>query len=539
MVKRTNLASLTLAIVVSILCGESSFGQTSFYIDPAFTGGSRNGSQSAPWLSLSDSGAWSAINSALKSADVTVFFSATGSSTAAIELGNRTDTSSHRLTLDGISQKNTNKSSPSWTTSVNPTPCKFDAPGCTWVSAPKFTLTATNPIAGSDSATSCKNYFTVQGFTIHNTEGQSADLTYTGNLTFQYNDVSRVATGSYGPGVIAGPGNQGPCNNGGNLSGPDNVTIQYNYIHATWGECIYIGASTPDPPGGTTACGNACHTGDNYLIQGNVIESCASWGGQGDGTDVKDGHTNLRVIGNTYRTSKPCANCGTQNPGNDGQGPLFESGALVESNYIEAPGHQCIPIYASWNNSVGRGVMNVINNMCVNANSGVGSNVAYHWWSPSSGVPAWTGVNFYNNTAYNVGQPNRDPCISIDSGNPSKSANVENNVVSTCGGPGLSAASGIINVHDYNDYYNTASCLSETHGLCTDPMFVSTAQPYVDTNFSLQDATPLKSGGVDLSSIFKTDYFDATRTAPWDMSATAIGSTPGPSPPTALTASVN
>jgi hypothetical protein len=183
--------------------------------------------------------------------------------------------------------------------------------------------------------------------------------------------------------------------------------------------------------------------------------------------------------------------------------------------------------------------MNVINNMCVNANSGIGSNVAYHWWSPSSGVPAWTGVNFYNNTAYNVGQPNGDACISIDSGNPSNSAIVENNVLSTCGGPGLAAASGVVKLHDYNDYYSTASCLSETHGFCTDPMFVSTAKPYVDTNFSLQAATPLKSSGVDLSSIFTTDYFEATRTTPWDMSATAMGSTPGPAPPTALQASVN
>jgi hypothetical protein len=547
MTKKKNLSRTVSIILFSVFCVTASVCQTSFYIDPSFAGAGRNGSPSTPWQSLNDSGSWSAINSALASGNVTVFFSATGSSTSALGIGSRTDTSSHILTLDGISKQNTNSSSPSWTTNVIPSPCKFDAPGCAWASARKFTITATTPVAGSDSATNCKNYFTIQGFTLHNTEGQSADLTYTGNLTFQYNDVSRVATGSYGPGVIVGPGNQGPCNNGGNLSGPDNVTVQNNHIHATWGECIYVGASTPDPPGGTTACGTACHTGDNYLIQDNLIESCASWGGQGDGTDVKDGHTNLRVIGNTYRTSKPCTNCGTQTPGNDGQGPLFESGSLVDSNYIEAPGHQCIPVYTSWNNSVGRGDMTVRNNMCVNINSGVGSNTGIHLWSPS--VPTiWSSIHIYNNTIFNTD----DVCLQVDSGNTANGATIENNICNSTSG-GIIAGSGTISSHDYNDFYNVTGTVlsyggtftcgdltsSETHSMCVDPMFVSTATPYVDKNFMLQSASPIATSGASLSALFKTDYFGTTRNAPWDMGATAETTSSGPNPPTSLTATVN
>ncbi|MGA6949630.1 MAG: hypothetical protein WBQ40_14915 [Candidatus Sulfotelmatobacter sp.] len=559
MAKHSSLVRTIFVLAFSMVCVKASIAQTSYYVDPAFAGTSRNGSASAPWQSLSDSGAWPAINTALASGNVTVFFSATGSSTIPVGLGGRTNTSANVLTLDGISQKDTNSASPSWTTNVVPSPCKHDAPGCAWASASKFMITANTPFAGTDSASNCIGYFTLQGFTIHNTEGQTADLTYIHDLTFQYNDASRTATGSYGPGIYIGPGQHGPCHSGGVFSGPDNVTVQYNYIHATWGECIYDGATTSDPPGYPLAeyaangmtCGANCPTGGNHLIQGNTIESCASWGGQGDGTDIKDGHENLRIIGNTYRTTKACTNCGNNGPGNDGQGMPIESGALIADNYIEAPGHQCIAIYSSWNNTAGRGVMNVENNICVNANSGIGSNTAYHWWAPLivGGVTpaAWTEVNFYNNTAYNVGEASGDACISVDSGgsgngtNPANSSHVENNVLSTCGGPGLLAAPGIVNVHDYNDYYNTASCVSEPHGICTNPQFISTATPYADVNFELQGTSPAVGTGADLSSLFATDYFGNTRTMPWAMSAIAEGTSagPGPNPPTGLLATVN
>jgi hypothetical protein len=274
-------------------------------------------------------------------------------------------------------------------------------------------------------------------------------------------------------------------------------------------------------------CGTNCPTGANYLIQNNTIESCASWGGQGDGTDVKDGHMNLKVIGNTYRTSLACSNCGTQQPGNDGQGPLFESGAQVIGNYIEAPGHQCMPIYSSWNNAAGRGDMLIANNICVNANSGQGSNVGYHVWGAS--VPSmWATVEIYSNTVFN----SDDNCIAADSGSTTGGITVKNNICHSTGG-GLSGTS----THDYNDYYNT-TCVTETHGMCVNPQFVSTTPPYVDTNFRLQSGTPVASAGTDLSKSFTTDYFGATRTMPWDMSAASMASG-GPAPPTGLVAAVN
>jgi hypothetical protein len=530
MANKTNLATIISLIVFAVLCVKASVAQTSFYIDPAFTGGTRTGSQSQPWHSLSDSGAWSAINSALAGGNVTVFFSATGSSTNAVGLGSRTDSSTHVLTLDGISQKNTNSNTPSWVANVTPQPCKFDAPGCEWASAPKFTVTATTPFAGTDSAGNCNGFFTIQGFTIHNTEGQTADLTYIHDLIFQYNDASRTGTGSYGPGIIAGPGNGGPGCGG---SGPRNVTIQYNRIHATWGECLYIGASTPDPPGN----GNAS-TGDNYLIQGNVVESCASWGAQGDGMDIKDGHTNLRVLNNTVRPSKACTSCGSNGPGSDGQGIVFESASLIDGNYVEAPGHNCIVGGEAWNNTIGRGALRVSNNIAVNCHSGVGQNNGIAFFSPTS-TGVWSSVGLYNNSIFNT----LDNCISIQSGQNAGSFTVENNTCQQTGG-GVSGGSALA-THNFNDYFNagvTCPVSGEANSVCVNPQFVSTATPYVDTNFKLQSTSPVALAGFNLSSLFSKDYFGNIRTVPWAMSASVAGgssTSSAPNPPTGLVATVN
>src|SRR5438309_810862 len=85
---------------------------TTFYVDPDW-GGTQTGAASTPWGSLTGS-AWTAINAALASNDVTVYFTARAKasdanfvSTTGIAI-NRTDMSTHRLTLDGMSQWNSN-----------------------------------------------------------------------------------------------------------------------------------------------------------------------------------------------------------------------------------------------------------------------------------------------------------------------------------------------------------------------------------------------------------------------------------------------
>src|SRR5205823_13294631 len=121
------LGALFILLGVSLPC----FAQTNYYVDPDYTGGTRNGNASNPWHSLNDTVTntpWTVINNSLASGSVTVYFSARNAAsntnqTATDELVmQRTNGSANVLTLDGISQYNTNVSAPSWTTNVTPTP---------------------------------------------------------------------------------------------------------------------------------------------------------------------------------------------------------------------------------------------------------------------------------------------------------------------------------------------------------------------------------------------------------------------------------
>src|SRR5438093_484311 len=96
---------------------------TSYYIDPDYTGGTRTGNAATPCQSLTNTVTntpWTVINTALASDDVTVYWSARNASVDTAQLNtvvvniNRTDSSTHRLTLDGMSFYNTSDSSPSW-----------------------------------------------------------------------------------------------------------------------------------------------------------------------------------------------------------------------------------------------------------------------------------------------------------------------------------------------------------------------------------------------------------------------------------------
>ena len=225
------------------------------------------------------------------------------------------------------------------------------------------------------------------------------------------------------------------------------------------------------------------------------------------------------MIGNTYRTSLACTGCGSNGPGNDGQGPLFESGAQEIGNYIEAPGHQCTPIYSSWNNSVGRGDMEIINNMCINANSGSGSNVAFNVWPPTqTGEATWSTVEMYNNTVYD----NDDNCLVNQSGS-GATVTAYNNICWATG-----SISGTF-TRDYNDIASN----TETHGISGNPDFVSTTPPYIDTDFEITSGSPTRAAGTNLHSTFTTDYFGDTRpNSAFDIGADQFtsGSTPTPAP---------
>src|SRR6266849_8301197 len=77
-VRSTKAASLILVIFVIILFQVTAVhaAPTLFYVDPDFTRTPRDVSAAKPWQSLSDTGAWAAIDSALAAGTVTVYFSA-------------------------------------------------------------------------------------------------------------------------------------------------------------------------------------------------------------------------------------------------------------------------------------------------------------------------------------------------------------------------------------------------------------------------------------------------------------------------------
>jgi len=575
MAKHANLVRTISVIIFCVVCVTASIGQTTYYVDPAFTG-SRNGSASNPWQSLSDNVSptpWNAINSSLASGPVTVYFTACNTSCTANTVTTsqlmitRTDTGTNELTLDGISKYNTSESAPAWVTNVTPAPCTGWRCAATapFATAHKYQIGATGtgityPIQTNSSFSNCYGYITLQGMQVIRSEGQIINATYIHDLTLQYIDASSVVpSGTLGPGVIVGPAQNGPCHTGaarpsGTDSGPDNVVVQYNYIHSTYEDCFYLGASTPDPPGygGTEytglnlSCKTTCATGANDVIQYNTMEACSAAGGtENDGIDIKDGHANLQVIGNTIRATL------NVNNGQTGPGINLESGGLISGNYIEAPATNAIAPSLGWNTATGRSSVNIENNIVVNVNTNIAHNAGVLVFSPNSGAnQLWQTMGIYNNTFYNVGNLSGDPCIVIQSGSmATASAIVQNNIMDDCnaGGAGFTAASGTLASHSNNLYYqstgmNGATCAgSEVGVVCGNPNFISTSTPYIDSNFELQSGSPVMGAGADLSSLFTTDYFGNIRTVPWDVSASAGGttSTAPPNPPTGLVATVN
>ena len=547
MAKKTNLARTVSIILFSMFCVTASVCQTSFYVDPSFAGGGNNGSAANPDTSIN----WSRYNAALASGDVTVYLSASQSQSTQINLGSRTDTSTHVITFNGTEKVNANdginNKVTNWVAGVTLTPCVgFEcAKNGAWIGH-QYTVTASgSALTSNNNVNNCQGYYDIRGIKFVSV-GQLAVLTYTHDLTVEYNDFSDSA-GSIGPGIYIGPGQHGPCNaSTSNVGGPDNVTYQYNYTHKTYGECLYIGAETSDPPGygsseysanGMT-CTSNCNTGAHYRILYNTNEDCAYYGGQGDGTDIKDGHADLWFIGNTNRPSM-------DSPAGQGgaMGMVTEGTAIIDGNYFEDVGKDLcngIRLADSWYNFAGRQDHLIIRNNIVNGfTSGACNNYGIYLTAPdlSGSLAYWTTpISVYNNTIYST----KNSCISISSSalDSGAVANAENNICDATSG-GISGAS----LHDYNDYFNAGvSCpvSGEPHSLCVDPLFTSIASPYSANNFILQSGSPVASAGFDLASSFTDDYLKATRTTPWDIGAWALtSSASAPTPPTGLAAVVN
>lgn len=544
-------------LAVILLIAGNAFA-TTYYIDPNYSGGGSTGADIHPWTSLASG--WSTINMDLATVDVTVYYAAcnpacntANTSTTQIDLSLRTSSSTHILTLDGATKYPSSTSAPAspWNTNATFSTCTgYEcAKTASWMTGKKFTVTANPPITsqGSVSPSSCgKGYETIQGFKfIGNGANQGADFAYIGNLTVQYNEFTETTGASSGPTVIIGDGNNGPCVSGGTpTTQADNVTFQYNYDHDGYGEGLYIGASTSDPqiPNGDQQtqytseglnCTINCATGANYVIQYNTIESTAAWGGQGDGIDVKDGHSNLTIRGNTLRTSLN-SGLGSNSPhyGADGQGIVAESASVIEGNYVETPCHNGIVLSASWDNQTGRSTATIRNNIIINLNStdtvmsnyscgtvggrsngidiGEGNsgtcNASPAYPFSSASMACWASLTIYNNTIYNTPA---DSAISSDSNDTivNSTTTVTNNIAHTTGGITGTYTGGS---KDHNDCFTGTTGCTGTGTITTDPLLVG-AGSSGDTNYAVQSSSPTKAAGANLHATFTGDYFGNTR----------------------------
>src|SRR5205814_8706276 len=260
-----------------------------FYVDSDWKG-TQSGTASQPWQFLSSS-AWSAINSALGSGDVIVYFSARkdtsdsddiydsdgDGSQDGIDLTMKTYTGSSVLTLDGNSYYNKSDSSPSWAAYAGKSKNRVNA-----------------LIAQNSSHRKYSN-ITLRGFHVA-TSGGGKEISICGdNWIVENCECEHTSSSTDGPGILLVP-TADATHEGSSAYAPPciNIIIRNNLVHDTFGESLYIGGG--GVMDGKSGAGYPSHS--NVTIEGNTIYNCGSRGGQGDGIDVKGGIQNLVIRAN-------------------------------------------------------------------------------------------------------------------------------------------------------------------------------------------------------------------------------------------------
>jgi hypothetical protein len=350
--------------------------QGAFYVDPNYAG-EGDGTAGKPWRALVSSPTgpeWSVINQALAKGPVIVYFSARKAredipeeTTSEVNVL-RTDKSTHRLTLDGMSRYNTHDTHPSWRDYAGR--CKLRirilrgalSIGCHGTE-PQYPM----------------HYVTVRGF---EATGASGRVVFGGNHTvvehMYIHDITAVGANLMLHGSVDSDGRE----TFGRLT---DITIRNNRIERGEGEGIYIaGNYRTKAYGGWPEYGNA-HS--DVLIEGNTIKDAGLNGGEGDGIDVKTGLRNLTIRGNTIERLHPMPDItGITCEGVFGDA---RSDLLIEGNRVSGAG-----------TGIGFGGQNGVT---------VRNNVVYD--CAHGGISAWGDpgvrnyhVRIYNNTLYGNGR---------------------------------------------------------------------------------------------------------------------------------------
>jgi hypothetical protein len=482
--------------------------QTAFYVDPTFVGGNNDGSATRPWTNLSARAGdpqWVAINAALASNNVIVYFSARTASSDVAEIEHdevniwRTDTSSNRLTLDGVSLYNTSDTIGSWAANTR---ARFHI---------DITSGAMSIGVQSSNTGYPMNYTTIRGFEL---SGGSGRALIAGNATvFEYNYVHDVtvtgATVQFQAAVRDYPG----CTKlFGNLR---DITFRGNQIERGEGESIYIaGTYARQADGGCVSWGN---THSDILIENNIVGEAGSNSGEHDGIDLKAGLTNVTVRGNLI-TDRPA---GTK--------------AISASGVFTAPGACCIGNYliegnVFRNNMAGAVVLQKQSGAVVRNNLSVGGG----WFSTSGddSTSYWTNQNvrFYNNTIYG----SSSGIVILNANNVSI---INNLVFNNAGDRSIQGNSTATNVtEDYNAYdKGSAQVTSGGHSIMTTTgsgLVVNIAAG----NFRPATGSLIVDAGLNLRPTgFLTDIEGTARqvTAAWEIGAYTVGSS-SPAPPANL-----
>ncbi len=454
--RRPGILCLLLAIS-SIGHARSRASLTEFYVDPDYAGALPDGRPATPWSSLggSSSAAWTAINSALNTGDVTIYFSArqAGSDTnqpATWELYlYRTNASSFRLTLDGMSRYNSNDLNPAWSS---------------YFGSSKFQISAGYAISTYDIAAP-QNYVTIRGFKIVSSVGQMIQYGHGGShVVIENNDLSAASSAVTGAGLGFG-----------DVPGTTDLTIRNNVIHDTFGEAIYIG-------GNSYTVGSPTNL-DGILIENNHIYNVGRWGGEGDCIDLKASLRNVVVRNNVCH--------GNQGGNADG---------IVSLSPLTAQGNV---VYGVLGHGITFGASGVIlQNLVYNAQkAGI-----YSCDDPNYPVQS----SITGNTVYNCGGG-----LTLGDFSAASSFEVINNLIVSCPGGGMggwlpSSGRGTFTIQ-YNDAFGNgganygypASYFVDATDLSVDPRFVNVSTPAgpdgkyftADGGFVLQTTSPVATAG--------------------------------------------
>ena len=563
------MVALFLGVVSASYCEAS----TNFYVDPDWAG-AHSGTASQPWAYL-DSTAWNAINSALASGDVTVYFSAlkangTQQSAARFIQCRRTDPGSNRLTLDGYSEYNSNETNPSWLSNsdtdinhayLNGKVFKTTGDGSQalgWVEGNDFVTRngsvyccIESHVAASDnepgiganwrlywdqhgtagaaewgSGTTYKCYVKQNNVTLRGFEctGSGARTTVAGdNLIFEYIYIHDITT--IGPGLYLSYTSHPDSSLAQIVARPStNLVFHYFKIKNTYGEGFYLGSINPDSPGAFQLAHGNQH--NHILIENFVIDHPGANGAQGDAIDGKSGITYL-----TIRLGEITGFGGNGNGINIGLSATnTNQNILIERNYIHDSTQDLQGAQRGIHAQTGGGPdaslyglngITIRNNIVTNCAMGIE-------YDGATGQPAINGAIF-NNTIYNI-TPNSGIVVTANI----SSTTVQNNFVFAGANPkGQIAASGVTS--DYNAHDGSWSSASEgphTLALGITEALLSVVNA-TNEDFHLVFGAPIINMA-EWEVSFSDDFDGHPRGIVWDISAyqfaPAATPTPIPSP---------